>query len=76
MSTKHKLGREEFFGHEQIIKLTSQINKRTVSGHSFIHIKEKYLLKLLQANEEWLDYVGIILVLHKNNYYLRWGTEI
>lgn len=70
-----KLGREEFFGHEQILKLTTQINKRTLSGHTFIQIKEKALLKLLQNNTEWLDFVGITLVLYKNNHYIRWGVE-
>jgi hypothetical protein len=70
-----KLGREEFFGHEQILKLTTQINKRTLSGHTFIQIKEKALLKLLQNNTEWLDFVGITLVLYKNNHYIRWGID-
>ncbi len=56
-----KLKREEFFSHVKIQKLANQINKKTNLGFTYIYIKDSKLIKLLEENTDWLDYVGITI---------------
>ena len=56
-----KLEREDFFGHPLVLKLTTQINKKTIDGFCFMYLKEKKVVKLLRENDEWLDVVGIVI---------------
>jgi len=68
-----KLSRDEFFGHPDILKLINKINKKAISEFSYIHIKEKKLIKLLKNNEDWLDFVGITLSLKNKILCLKWS---
>jgi hypothetical protein len=72
-----KLGRDEFFGHPAIQKLASQINKKTLEGFSFMYIKDKKVVKLLKDNENWLDYIGIIIEWRqkKKHLFIKWTAE-
>jgi hypothetical protein len=56
-----RLKREDFFGHEKIIKLTTVINKKTIEGYNYMTIKDQELITLLIENKDWLDYVGITI---------------
>jgi hypothetical protein len=56
-----RLKREEFFGHEKIIKLTTIINKKTIEGYNYMTIKDQELITFLLENKDWLDYVGITI---------------
>ncbi len=67
-----KLSRDEFFGHPEILKLTNKINKKSINEFSYIYIKEKKLIKLLKNNEDWLDFVGISIIIRKKILCLKW----
>lgn len=71
-----KLQRDEFFGNDKILKLTTQINKRTINGFHYLNIRDPYLIILLKENIDWLDYVGItIQTKEKNLITIRWGVQ-
>ena len=61
-----RMTREDFFSHTKIQKLATQINKKTNSGFNYIYIKDNKLIKLLEENSDWLDYVGISLEMKKD----------
>jgi len=68
-----KLLREDFFGHEKVIKVASLINKKTKQHINYLNIHDKEIIKILVANEDWLDFVGISLkIKDKKTIILRW----
>lgn len=71
-----KLSREDFFGSSHVQKLTNQINKKTLGGFNYLYLKDKKLIKYLQTNKDWLDYVGICLIYKKDKKMLmvKWET--
>ena len=56
-----RLLREDFFSHDKIQRLAKQINKKTNLGFNYLYIKDKGLIKLLNDNLDWLDYIGITI---------------
>lgn len=77
MISMKKLLREDFFGHPIVIKLASQINKKTIDGFCFMYVKDKKTIKLLKDNDEWLDYIGIIIEYRpkKKQLFIKWTKE-
>lgn len=68
-----KLGRDEFFGHPDILKLSMKINKKAMKQFSYIYITDKKLIKLLNLNLDWLDVVGLVLEMkNKRTACLKW----
>jgi hypothetical protein len=68
-----RLSREDFFGHEKIIKLATNIHKKNKQNVNFISIREPVLRKLLIDNEDWLDYIGISLKIKDKKYIvIKW----
>ena len=68
-----QMQRHEFFGHEQINKLCSSILKKSRQKVNRLIIKDVDLQKLLLANENWLDYVGIKIYIKENKtFYIKW----
>jgi hypothetical protein len=56
-----RLERDEFFGHEKIKKMASQIAKKTKSKINNMPIRDPELIKILVENIDWLDYIGFII---------------
>lgn len=67
-----RLSRDDFFGHEKVVKLAKQIAKRTRMGHSYLNIKDDELINLLISNKDWLDYIGIYIRDKGEKIMLRW----
>lgn len=72
-----KLDRDEFFGHPLVQKLAIQINKKTLDGFCFMYLKDKKTIKLLKDNDEWLDFIGIIIEWRqkKKHLFIKWVKE-
>lgn len=67
------INRDDFFGDERIIKLTSQINRRTKNNFYYLLIRDKELIYLLINNDDWLDYIGIsVTIVDKNTIKIKW----
>lgn len=72
-----RLTREDFFSHTKIQKLANQINKKTNLGFTYLYIKDVKLIKLLQENIDWLDYVGITINIRtdKKTLCIKWEPK-
>lgn len=66
------LTRDEFFGHEKILKLTSLINRRTKNGFYYLIIKDTDLINLIINNDDWFDYIGITITKVDDNIKIKW----
>jgi hypothetical protein len=74
---KKRLLKEDFFSHDKIQRLAKQINKKTQLGFNYIYIKDKPLIKLLNENVDWLDYIGITVTLRpdKKSICVKWDSK-
>jgi hypothetical protein len=72
-----RLKREEFFSHSKVQKLANQINKKTNLGFTYLYVKDSKLIKLLQDNIDWLDYVGITIKIRadKKTLCIKWEPK-
>lgn len=72
-----RLPREDFFSHTKIVKLANQINKKTNLGFNYLYIKDTKLIKLLEENIDWLDYVGITISMRhdKKSLCIKWEAK-
>ena len=68
-----RLLREDFFGHDKILKLSTKISKKSKQNINYLNIKDPDLREILIQNVEWLDYIGITLCIKdERTITIRW----
>ena len=71
-----RLAREDFFGHEKIVKLTNQIAKKSRQQINYLNVRDPDTNQLLVENADWLDYIGItVKVKDEKTVTIRWEIK-
>lgn len=71
-----RLAREDFFGHEKIVKLTNQIAKKSKQKINYLNVKDPETNEILLQNVDWLDYIGItVKVKDEKTITIRWEIQ-
>lgn len=71
-----RLAREDFFGHEKIVKLTNQIAKKSKQKINYLNVRDHDTIKILLENVDWLDYIGIIVkIKDEKTITIRWEIQ-
>lgn len=70
------LRRDEFFYHADVIKLANKIAKKTREGMNRLNLRDQELNKLLIDNRDWLDYMGILVIIKdEKTITLKWESR-